>query len=373
MKRMRFTILMTLNLLAGCCDVPAFAGAQEAGTPSIDERFKRADRNGDGVLTPDEVPNAELFKRMDRNGDRKVTLEEARAAFSSTGAAAQRKGTPAGNAPPTAQMKSTLNISYAQPEGNRSNLTSLDVYSPRGTTGCPAMVFVHGGAWRAGDKAGAAGAKPAFFTSVGWVFVSINYRLLPAAPVATQAQDVANAVAWVAGNITEYGGDSREIYLMGHSAGAHLVSLVATDDRRLKETGGNLSLIKGVVELDTAALDIPKLMKTGRAFYEPMFGADPKGWADISPMNHVVKGKAIPPFLLVVADKNQMKLEQARSFAHALREAGARAEILEAPDKTHGTLNGDLGRLGDGPTKAIMNFLKSIQPAEKPAATAAGT
>jgi len=373
MKRMRFTILMTLNLLAGCCGVPAFVGAQEARTTSIEERFKRADRNGDGVLTPDEVPNAELFKRMDRNGDGKVTMEEARAAFSTTGAAAQRKGTPSGDAPPTAQMKSTLNVSYAQPQGTGPNLTSLDVYAPQGTTGCPVMVFVHGGAWSAGDKAGAAGVKPAFFTSVGWVFVSINYRLLPAAPVATQAQDAANAIAWVAGNITEYGGDPRKIYLMGHSAGAHLVSLVATDDRRLKEAGRNLSLIKGVVELDTAALDIPKLMKTGRAFYEPMFGEDPKGWADISPMNHVAKGKAIPPFLLVVADKNQMKLEQAQSFARALREAGARAEILEAPDKTHGTLNGDLGRLGDGPTRAIMDFLNSIQPAEKHAATAAGT
>jgi Ca2+-binding EF-hand superfamily protein len=58
--------------------------ARPARGGGIEERFKQFDRNGDGKLTPDEVPNAQLFKRMDKNGDGVVTWQEAQEAFSAS-------------------------------------------------------------------------------------------------------------------------------------------------------------------------------------------------------------------------------------------------------------------------------------------------
>lgn len=70
------------------------------------------------------------------------------------------------------------------------------------------MVFVHGGGWRRGDKNGASvPQKVAFFTGRGWVFVSMNYRLIPDIAFAENVRDVARAIDWVFRNISQYGGD----------------------------------------------------------------------------------------------------------------------------------------------------------------------
>jgi acetyl esterase/lipase len=228
------------------------------------------------------------------------------------------------------------------------------------------MVYVHGGAWAFGDKL-VTGSKVPFFTSRGWVLVSVNYRLLPDADPLVQVQDVARAIAWVHSRIDRYGGDRNELYLMGHSAGGHLVSLVATDLRRLRQAGKEFSILRGVIELDTAALDVVKLMEKYADFYTRFFGDDRRRWEEASPIAHVAAGKPIPPFLLAVAAGSEAKLAQARHFATALQRAGVRAEILEAPDKTHTSLNRDLGAKGDRATAAIMEFIDSIRqnPAEQ--------
>jgi len=251
-------------------------------------------------------------------------------------------------------------VRYARLDGVEPHLLSMDIYAPPGARNCPVMVYVHGGAWSFGDKL-ATGNKVPYFTSRGWILVSINYRLLPAADPLLQVDDVARAVAWVHDRIDRYGGDPNELFLMGHSAGAHLVSLVATDLRRLKQAGKPCSILRGVIELDTAALDIVTLMETSADFYTRFFGRNRRRWKEASPIAHVAADRPIPPFLLAVAAGNESKLAQARRFAAALQQAGVRAEILEAPDKTHSTLNRDLGAEGDETTVAVMNFIDSIR------------
>jgi arylformamidase len=95
------------------------------------------------------------------------------------------------------------------------------------------------------------------FVSTGFVYVAINYRLPPAVHHPTHARDVAKALAWVADNIGRYSGDPERIYAMGHSAGAHLAALVATDESYLKREGYSLKTIKGDILLDVGAYDIP--------------------------------------------------------------------------------------------------------------------
>lgn len=108
----------------------------------------------------------------------------------------------------------------------------LDVYAPsglNGDAGLPVIVFIHGGGWRAGDKAGYEFAGRAF-AARGFVTVVPNYRLSPAAHFPAFVEDGAAALRWVRANIAERGGDPDRIILVGHSAGAHIAALLAMDE-----------------------------------------------------------------------------------------------------------------------------------------------
>ena len=115
---------------------------------------------------------------------------------------------------------------------------------------------------------------------------------------------VAKAIAWTHGHVAKYGGDPNRIFVMGHSAGAHLAALIASDHRRLKAEGKPLSIIKGAVCLDTGGYDLPRMInyvgvsKGERRKLEIAFGASEKNWKDASPRHHVAPKKDIPPMLI---------------------------------------------------------------------------
>ena len=262
-------------------------------------------------------------------------------------------------------MVTNLNIRYQTLPGVNPNLTSLDIYAPQNAKELPVMVFVHGGAWSMGDKATSIGEKPGAFTRGGYVFVSINYRLSPAVIHPAHVQDTAAALAWVHTHIHEYGGDPQKIYIMGHSAGAHLVALVATDKSYLQAVGEDLSLIKGVIGLDGGGYDIPLNLKDAdaltRRVYQQAFGTDPQTWKNASAYYHIQCGKSIPPFLLIHAGQREVSRIESYEMADALHACEIRAELFHATDKNHGSLNNDLGKPGDASTQAILNFLSTLK------------
>jgi dienelactone hydrolase len=102
--------------------------------------------------------------------------------------------------------------------------------------------------------------KPQAFADKGFVFVSVNYRLLPKATIKQMAEDVAKAIRWVHDHARDHGGDPNTIIVMGHSAGAQLAALVCTDERYLKTEGLPLSVIKGCVPVDGDTYDVPLQM-----------------------------------------------------------------------------------------------------------------
>lgn len=321
----------------------------------MESQFKQLDRDADGRLSKTEAGERPFFAQADADNDGFVTREEARkrvAEVVQQRRAGDRSGLPEG-------VRKSADVPYSKAESAQPGLLTLDVYQPEGAKELPIMVYVHGGGWTKGDKQ-AVGEKMPFFCSQWFVFVSLNYRLLPEVQVANQAGDVAAAVAWVHDHARQYGGDPNRLFLMGHSAGAHLVSLVGTDDSLLGKHGEDLSVIKGVIELDTAGLDVPKVVRSGRGLYAKVFGTDPESLKKVSPLHHVAPNKQIPPFLFVVAGGNKAKLEQSSAMAARLREAGTRAEIVEAPNKNHGTLNQDLGKAGDEVTKKVMGFVEGL-------------
>jgi acetyl esterase/lipase len=355
----KLTLLLTLT----------FATSLRAQTaPGDDARFQRFDKNNDGRISAEELGMPTVFPQADKDGDGFVTPDEFAAYLEQRpgqrrGRTGQRR-TPFQLAVPD-DLVVKRDIGYRETPGVQANLQSLDIYAPQDAKDLPVMIYIHGGGWQGGDKA-VIGSKPAYFCSRGLVFVSLNYRLVPAVDLLTQLQDSADAIAWVHTHIAEHGGDPQRLHLMGHSAGAHHVAILATNDRFLKAAGKHLSILKSVVELDTQALDVPRMMQGSEtAVYGQAFGEDERLWREVSPLHHVVKGKGIPTFFLVVADNREQKLQQAAAFQKALQAAGVRCQFVEAPEHDHGSLNRAIGEPGDKVTATMEQFLTEIEPGMK--------
>lgn len=255
-----------------------------------------------------------------------------------------------------AEPKVHRDLPYAQPKQERQ---TLDVYAPPQGKDHPIVVWIHGGGWQKGDKTEVQ-AKPQAFVDKGFVFVSINYRLLPDATIKQMGGDVAKAIRWVHDHARDHGGDPNTIFVMGHSAGAQLAALVCTDDRYLKAEGLPLSVIKGCVPVDGDTYDVPLQIQTveqRRAdIYKKKFG-DEASQKDLSPVTHVAKGKSIPPFVILhVADHPEVRGQSLR-LAKALQEAGVSAKAYPAEGKNHTTINSELGLADDKPTRELFDFL----------------
>lgn len=269
-----------------------------------------------------------------------------------------------------------LDVRYATVAGVEPRFHSLDIHAPKDAKAAPVVVYVHGGYWKAGDKS-AKGHLPEFLCGHGYVFVTVNYRLAPAVQHPAQVQDVARAVAWVHDHIADYGGDPAQLYLTGHSAGAHLVALVGTDPRRLAEAGKSLAILRAVIPLDSAAMDLRDMATNDRRAespYRDAFGTAPAAWADASPIVHAEKGRGFPPFLMVVAYGPAIanKKRGLDAFAAALRRAGTRAEVVDASSfREHQSLMTEFGAPDDPVAKALMEFVESVRGG-KPAAGLGG-
>ena len=244
----------------------------------------------------------------------------------------------------------------------------LDVYAPAGAKDLPVVFWIHGGGWQTGDKSMVA-LKPKAFMDAGFVFVSINHRLLPAADMGTITRDVASALGWVHQHIATHGGDPDRLLVMGHSSGGQLAALMCTDDRYAKAQGLSLTMIKGCVPVDADTFDIPAIIEVAetraRVHHLPMpayghrqkFGDDPAKHRDFSAVTHVAKDKGIPPFLILHIAGHPDTGAQARRLADVLRAAGISATVVAGREATHASINDNIGAAGDAVTKELFAFV----------------
>lgn len=247
----------------------------------------------------------------------------------------------------------------------------LDVYAPEGAKNLPVVFWIHGGGWQAGDK-GMVARKPKAFTDQGFVFVSINYRLLPAVAMQDINRDVAHALGWVHRNIAEHGGDPGRLLVMGHSAGGQLAALMCTDDRFVKAEGFSLAAIKGCVPVDADTFDVPAIIEVAetraRSHHLPLptnghrqkFGNDPARHREFSAVTHVARNKGIPPFLILHVAGQPDTTAQARRLADALEAAGIAARVVAGRETTHNSLNDNLGAPDDAVTKELFAFASRV-------------
>nr|WP_262408221.1 alpha/beta hydrolase [Sphingopyxis sp. OPL5] len=249
----------------------------------------------------------------------------------------------------------------------RDPLQSLDVWRAKNVKGpAPLVVFVHGGGWKRGSKDNATGRfKADHYPGEGYAFASIDYRLVPDSPVEQQAEDVAMAVKALIRDADRLGIDRRRIVLMGHSAGAHLVALVGTDEQYLKSVGLSFADITGVIPIDGAAYDVPAQTKDGppimQATYKQAFGSDPARQAKLSPTLHAAAPNATAFLLLYVQRPDGVR--QAKALGAALEAGGSKVEHGSFPGEGlqgHGEINRRLGDPSYAPTTAVDAWLKRV-------------
>jgi acetyl esterase/lipase len=237
----------------------------------------------------------------------------------------------------------------------------VDVYTPDDAVGdAPLVVFVHGGGWQIGNRSHVQ-AKPQHFKDAGYVFASAGYRLLPDAPVEQQAADLGAAIKALRAQAEAGRFDPDTIVLMGHSAGAHLAALVASDPQY---AGDAFSAIRGVVLLDGAGYDVATAAAVPTmelpTLYKDVFGTDPARQKALSPITHVGGKDAAHWLALYVAERPASKM-QSEALMSALAKSGKDAKAVAITGTDHGRMNRELGTdAGKAQTEAVDAFLKRV-------------
>lgn len=204
----------------------------------------------------------------------------------------------------------------------------LDVYTPTNAKNAPVVVFYYGGRWSEGDVqsyefVGAALAKQ------GFVAVIPDYRHYPQVKFPAFVQDAARAVRWTREHAQAYGGDVGRIFVMGHSAGAHLAALLSTDERYLAEVGGTRRWLAGMIGL-AGPYDF---MPFTDADIQDMFGPQER-WPESQPINFV-DGRNVPMLLLHGENDSSVWPKNSRNLAAKIREAGGPVELVVYPKMSH--------------------------------------
>jgi acetyl esterase/lipase len=233
----------------------------------------------------------------------------------------------------------------------------MDVYIPSNAHNAPVVFMVHGGAWMIGNKSnsGVVQNKIDHFLPKGYIFISIGYRMVPQVGVMTEADDVAHALAYAQQHAADWGGDPARFVLMGHSAGAHLVTLLSAVPSIWQSAGAKAWL--GTVALDSAAYNVVSIMSSQhQGFYDRVFGNDQNLWQEASPTLRL--SSAPPPMLLVCSSLRDNSCDQAQAFADKVKSLGGNVRVVSLAMR-HRDINVDVGASASY-TGDIDNFMTSL-------------
>lgn len=252
----------------------------------------------------------------------------------------------------------------------------LDLYLPAENLWGDArsiVMFIHGGGWRIGSKDdlyGLYGRIGQIFAKRGIAFAAVNYRLTPRVQHPEHIYDVARAFAFLHERAMGFGYSDESIFLMGHSAGAHLASLLALNIGYLESFGlDRANAVRGVIAMsglyDLRGIDrfLPVALEdsatVSHAARHPLgkaglaFPSD--SLADASPILHI--GATAPPFLLVCEESGEFMVDDTNRFASALAEAGVAHTVMMMPGSNHISMLVNLARSGNVTLDQIVGFV----------------
>ena len=258
-------------------------------------------------------------------------------------------------------------------QGDQNPRHRLDLVLPKyRATSFPVVVFVHGGYWNSQDK-GYFRPFTGLYTNIGIALAKrgigtaiVDYRIYPEVSIEGELSDVAQSIAWVQKNIANYGGDPSKMVLAGHSAGGHMVALLAAEQTRLIAAGVDLNGIIGLAPI-SAIWDLEDMEKVkGKAFNEsttyPVFGTEDQVWKDLSPQTYLHQLQ-IPMHLIYGSNDEAYIMQQNKDilanktifdgFGPHVLEVGA----SEIPNYTHEDMVLKVGQAQDPVTDALADFV----------------
>lgn len=247
------------------------------------------------------------------------------------------------------EVQAIRDIAYHTGKDADPAKNKLDLFLPKGKKDFPIAFFIHGGAWRSGDRK--------FYGGFGQVCakngigaVVISYRLSPQVQHPGHIEDVARAFAWTVNHIAEYGGRTDQIFVTGQSAGGHLAALLATNEKYLKAVNLTTKAIHGVIP-------ISGIYTVGEGWMERVFGKGATAAESASPVKHVT-GKE-PPFLILYADKDFATCApMSTAFQAALKNNKVEADLCEIKNRNHISIMVLLmSSEGDPSTQALFEFI----------------
>ncbi len=240
----------------------------------------------------------------------------------------------------SAVSRETFNLVADIPYGPEER-QKLDVYAPKGVKDAPVLVFVHGGSWRDGDRSDYPFLGESF-ANEGFVTVIISYRLAPQTVFPGFVEDAALALKWVKDNAAKHGGNSSRLYLMGHSAGAHIAALIALDPSYLKAVGLDRNVLSAVVGV-AGPYDFEKFIGESPDLQQ-VFGPQ-ANWANAMPINHV-DGTNPPMLLLQGLGDATVDPVNATNLEAKIKAKGGRVEVVRYPGLGHREIIGAVAKAG---------------------------
>ncbi|MBX9725961.1 MAG: alpha/beta hydrolase [Rickettsiales bacterium] len=239
------------------------------------------------------------------------------------------------------------------PYGNHARQT-LDIYVPSAANGSAnVLVFYYGGSWQWGSKEDYKFVGEAF-ASLGYVTVIADYRLYPEVYFPTFVEDSAAALVWVHQHISEYGGDAKNLFVSGHSAGAFNAVMLSVNPAYLKQAGGDVSMIRGTLGIAGPYDFLP--------FTDPdiiaLFSKTPD--AQTQPITYATH-KTTPIFLATGNEDTTVYVKNSVNLSKALTDHGTVVELKRYDDVAHIGIVLSLasGFRGKAPLRADMDaFMK---------------
>lgn len=265
----------------------------------------------------------------------------------------------AGCSPVRVAEEFLLGNHFIRTEGVRygsSARNQLDVYRPRSRRNAlPVVVFLYGGRWQNGTKEDYRLLGNAF-TRRGFVVVVPDYRFYPETIFPGWVEDAARAVRWTQKNIDRFGGDSTQIFVVGHSSGAHTTALLALDEKYLINAGVPANSVRGFVSLAG-----PVETRWTEPDVQALMGP-PENWPATYPSTHIDGGE--PPLLLLHgSDDKTVSPQNSVDLAARIRDRGGCAQVILYPNVGHVELVVALAesRLGIAPVlDDVIKFIRQV-------------
>ena len=233
----------------------------------------------------------------------------------------------------------------------------LDIYRPKDASNAPVVVFYYGGRWEFGKREDYRWFGEALARH-GFVAILPDYRKYPQVKFDGFMTDAANALAWSFEHAAEYGGDPDELFVMGHSAGAHLALMLASNAKWMAPHQIKPTQIAGAVGLAGPYNFLPLTEDDMIG----MFGSTPEEQARSQPINFV-DGDEPPMLLLHGADDTTVWPKNSTTLAQAVNAKGGHAQVIIYPGVTHSGILLSVSPTFRGKATALddsVRFMKKI-------------